>query len=150
MDAVRATDVGSTHFNSRGKYDSPQTVLCTVPQLFVRGKFSNVFDATRSMRVAQRFRLTWGADENFGLPTFVSGYKLTVEKRKREFFLCCTEMTILTFSNSALYCTPKLVATAAAFGRIGHYAVVIEHACDVLQISSQLVVRKLIGFCGNN
>jgi hypothetical protein len=98
----------------------------------------------------KKFRLTWGADENFGLPTFVSEYKLTVEKRKREFLLCCIEMSILTFPNSALYCTPKLVATAAAFGRVGHYAVVIEHACDVLQISSQLVVRKLIGFCGNN
>jgi hypothetical protein len=42
-------------------YDSPQTVLCTVTQLCARSKSGNVFDATRSKRVAQNFKLTkWG------------------------------------------------------------------------------------------
>src|ERR1044072_1743019 len=52
--------------------------------------------------------------------------------------------------NCAFDRTPKLFATAAAFGRVGHYAVVVEHACNVPQVLSQLVVRKLIGFRGNN
>src|SRR5689334_8058566 len=50
----------------------------------------------------------------------------------------------------AFYRPPKLFATAAAFGRIGHYAVVVEHACNSPHVLFQLVVRKLIGFRGNS
>jgi hypothetical protein len=60
MDAVRAAERGKFPLQTRGKYDSPQTVLCTVPQLFVRGKFSNIFDATRSTRVAQNNKVDLG------------------------------------------------------------------------------------------
>jgi len=60
-----------------------------------------------------------------------------------------TQILIILF-NCAFDRTPKLISTAAAFGRVGHYAVVIEHACNALQILSQLVVRKLIGFRGND
>ena len=61
MDAVRATDVGLvSHFIRGANIDSPQTVLCTLPQLFGRGKFSIVFDATRPMRVAQNTQVDRG------------------------------------------------------------------------------------------
>jgi uncharacterized protein YegJ (DUF2314 family) len=77
------------------QYDSPQTVLCTVPQLFARRKFSNAFDATRSMRVAQNTRVDQkGADENFWIADLFSGYKLNVEKPKQQFPVCCTAMSI--------------------------------------------------------
>jgi hypothetical protein len=39
-------------------YDSPQTVLCNVTQLFARSKSVTVFDATHSKRVAQNIKLT--------------------------------------------------------------------------------------------
>jgi hypothetical protein len=144
----RTWDILPTSFAGQ-QNDSPQTVLCTVPQLFAHGKFSNAFLMPPALRAWPKIlRLTKGADENFGLPTFVSGYKLNIEKRKRLYLLCYREMLIrpldlqrLLLCDRALYCSPKLVATAAAFGREGHYAVVIEHACDVLQILLQLVVR---------
>jgi hypothetical protein len=61
-----------------------------------------------------------------------------------------TQKASLTLLDCALNHAPKLFATAAAFGRVGHYAVNVEHACNVPQGLSQLVVRKLIGFRGND
>ena len=144
----RTWDILPTSFAGQ-QNDSPQTVLCTVPQLFAHGKFSNAFLMPPALRAWPKIlRLTKGADENFGLPTFVSGYKLNIEKRKRQYLLCYRQMffnfrppSAPSLQDCALDCTPKLVPTAAAFGRVGHYAVVTEHACDVLQILLQLVVR---------
>jgi hypothetical protein len=91
----QATDVGTIPTSFRGAtIDSSQTVLCTVPQLSACGKFNNDFDATGSKRVAQNTQVEQRGLMRFRIADFRSEYKLTVEKRKREFLLCYTEMSI--------------------------------------------------------
>ena len=121
-------------------------------------QIGNALDATHSKRVALKNRLT-----KRGLMRlfygFGSGYKLNVAKRKREqhIYVLTVNKTrdrftqiLLMLINCASYCAPKLVATAAAFSRVGQNAVDIQQACNVPQVLPQLVVRKLIGFSGNN
>ena len=106
-------------------------------------QIGNVFDATHSKRVAQNFKLT-----KRGLMRLLDS---RVSFQDTSLVLQICGQTILRLRRDCvLDRPPKLFATAAAFGRVGHYAVVVEHACNALQIISQLVVRKLIGFCGNN
>ena len=95
MNNVRSSDRrgDNSHFIRGATIDSSQTVLCTLPQLSACRKFNKVFDATRSKRVAQNTQVERGADE-IRIADFRSEYKLNVEKRKREFLLCCTEMSI--------------------------------------------------------
>ena len=116
-------------------------LLNGVVQVYSGGKFSIVFDATDSARVAQKTQIDQkGAYEIFGLPI---SFRILASQPKAQ----------TSNRKPSRYCTfyrpPKFVTSAAGFGGIGHYAVIFEHGSYVLQVFSQLVVRKLIGFCGN-
>src|SRR5215470_13826007 len=119
-------------------------------------QIGNVYDATHSRGVAQNSRLT-----KRGLMRFsdtVQGTSLALQSANasntsvRKLWINApatfTQQTSMPI-NCAFNRTPELFATAAAFGRVGHYAVVIEHSCNVPQVLPQLVVRKLIGFRGD-
>jgi hypothetical protein len=158
----------ASHVISRGNklwFSSNGVMQCN--STLCAQQIGNALDATHSTRVAQKTRLT-----KRGLMRFLDSAqdtRLTLyAQMKVSCFLCaisvfsvsqwlpispqrhrgCTEISILL--NCASDHAPKLVATAAAFGRIGHYAINVEHACNVPQILLQLVVRKLIGLRGNN
>ena len=103
-------------------------------------QIDNVYDATHSRGVAQNIRLT-----KRGLMSFldtVQDTNLALQSANMEITSVCKLWRILITSlhsrsitiNRAFDRTPKLFATAAAFGREGHYAVNVEHACNVPQV----------------
>src|SRR5688572_12804842 len=97
MNNVRSSDRRGTisHFISRGNNKIPLKRCCALYLNFQRAANSIMFLMPAALsawpintQVEQRGLM------RFGLPTFVSGYKLTVEKRKREFVLCYDEISI--------------------------------------------------------
>jgi hypothetical protein len=153
------TRVVASHVVSRGNnYDSPQTVLCNVTQLFAMGKSVTLWmpptqRAWPKNRIDQK-----GADEIFSDSAQDTSLTLQSANAKNTsvsyVWIKATTDLHRSFNLFLLDCAlnhaPKLFATAAAFGRVGHYAVNVEHACNVPQVLSQFVVRKLIGFRGND
>jgi hypothetical protein len=82
-----------SHFTRGAIIYSPQTVLCTVPQLSAHGKSKYRFDATGSTRVAQ-IQIDQRGLMRFRIADFLLAYKLTTEKCNGEFLLCYMKVLI--------------------------------------------------------